>query len=152
MRRVLDGGFELDDDRERLDFDALHAYLSGESYWARGRPPGAQRRLNAEAARLVGLYTAAGAQIGFTRTAYWPEQALAFLYDVYVLEEFRGKGLGLELVRETIEGSPFVDALWLLRTDDMHRLYAKLGFAEPDEKWMVRPRGGDVSASSPNHP
>ncbi|MDX6514769.1 MAG: hypothetical protein QOH73_435 [Gaiellaceae bacterium] len=152
MRRVLDGELELDDDRERVDLAAVHAYLSGESYWARGRPLEEQRRLNGEAARLVGLYAKSGAQIGFTRTAYWPEQTLAFLYDVYVLEEFRGRGLGLELVRETIEGSGFAGALWLLRTNDMHRLYAKLGFEEPDDKWMVRPKGGDGSASAPDHP
>ena len=38
MRRELDGGFELDDDPERIDVDAMHAFISTESYWGLGRP------------------------------------------------------------------------------------------------------------------
>ena len=37
MRRALPGGLELDDDRARVDVDAVHSYLSEESYWAKGR-------------------------------------------------------------------------------------------------------------------
>jgi GNAT superfamily N-acetyltransferase len=152
MRRVLAGGFELDDDPARVDLEAVHAYLAGESYWARDRPLEVQRRLNEQATRLVGLYGPDGAQVGFTRTAYWPEQDLAFLFDVYVLEPFRGGGLGLELVRETVEGGEHAGALWLLRTADMHRLYAKLGFGQPDEAWMVRGRGPDRRGFGTAHP
>ena len=141
MRRVLDGGFELDDDPARIDLAAVHAYISGESYWARGRPLEEQRRLNDLATRLVGLYEPGGAQVGFSRTMHWAENAIAFLYDVYVLEPYRGRGLGIALVEETL-AAPFGEVLWLLRTHDMHRLYAKLGFREPDDRWMVRPRGG----------
>jgi hypothetical protein len=35
MRRDLGDGYELDDDRERIDLDAVHAYISDESYWAK---------------------------------------------------------------------------------------------------------------------
>jgi GNAT superfamily N-acetyltransferase len=142
MRRVLDGGYELDDEPGRVDLEAVHAYLGGESYWAKGRPLEEQARLNGLAARLVGLYAPDGAQVGFTRTMVWAENELAFLYDVFVLGEHRGRGLGLQLVRETIEQGPYADFLWLLRTADMHRLYAKLGFRLPDGKWMVRPKLG----------
>ena len=38
MRRVLPGGYELDDDVDRIDLDAVHRYLAEESYWAEGRP------------------------------------------------------------------------------------------------------------------
>jgi len=61
-----------------------------------------------------------------------------YLADVYVLAEYRGRGLGLELVRETIEGSSWLDLKWLLHTKDAHGLYRKLGFAEPDERVMER--------------
>jgi hypothetical protein len=37
MRRDLGDGYELDDDRERIDLDAVHAFISDESYWAKGK-------------------------------------------------------------------------------------------------------------------
>ena len=142
MRRVLAGGYELDDDRDRIDLAAITAFLT-ESYWALGRDEAGQRALNDTSPRLVGLYLD-GAQVGFARVSYWDDRDIAFLNDVYVLPEHRGRGLGLELVRETVENGPHADALWLLRTDDMHALYAKLGFVQPCRKWMLRLKPGAV--------
>jgi GNAT superfamily N-acetyltransferase len=136
MKRELPGGYELDDDRERIDLAAATAFLT-ESYWALGRTQEEQRQLNDTSARLVGLYLGAE-QVGFARVSYWADRELAFLNDVYVLEEHRGRGLGLELTREAVDGGEHADAVWLLRTNDMHGLYAKLGFTAPDTKWMVR--------------
>jgi GNAT superfamily N-acetyltransferase len=144
MRRELAGGFELDDARERIDLEAVTAFLT-ESYWARGRTLEEQRRLDDESARLVGLYLGAE-QVGFARISYWEQRGLAFLNDGYVLEAHRGRGLGLELAREAVEGGSHGDALWLLRTEDMHRLYTKLGFGAPDGSWMVRGPGASSSA------
>jgi GNAT superfamily N-acetyltransferase len=136
VRRELPGGFELDDDPARIDLDAVHAYLAGESYWAKGRPRETVERLVREASRVVGLYHE-GRQVGFCRAV---TDCVAFVYlaDVYVLDEFRGRGLGLELVREMIEGGPFADRKWLLHTEDAHGLYQKLGFAAPGYKLMER--------------
>jgi GNAT superfamily N-acetyltransferase len=136
MRRVLDGGYELDDDRARIDLAAITAFLT-ESYWALGRSEAEQRALNDTSPRLLGLYLGAE-QVGFARVSFWADRNIAFLNDVYVLEEHRGRGLGLELAREAVEGFAHADAQWLLRTNDMHGLYAKLGFAAPDDAWMVR--------------
>jgi GNAT superfamily N-acetyltransferase len=136
MQRVLDGGYELDDDPARIDLAAITAFLT-ESYWAPGRSEAEQQELNDTSPRLVGLYLGTE-QVGFARVSFWADRNIAFLNDVYVLEEHRGRGLGLELARESVENGPHADALWLLRTDDMHALYEKLGFARPDEKWMVR--------------
>src|SRR4051794_16628722 len=136
MKRDLPGGYELDDDRARIDLAAITAFLT-ESYWAEGRSEAEQQALNDTSARLVGLYRE-GEQVGFARVSFWEERRTALLNDVYVLDEHRGKGLGLELVRETVDGFAHRDAMWLLRTDDMHALYEKLGFAAPDDKWMVR--------------
>lgn len=138
MRRDLGGGYELDDDVERVDVDAVHAYLSGESYWAAGRSRAEVERLVREAQRVVGLYRD-GAQIGFCRAAS-DGVSFAYLADVYVLEEHRGRGLGVEMVREMIEGGRYADRAWLLYTRDMHGLYAKLGFGAPGERLMERPR------------
>ena len=139
MRRVLGDGLELDDDPGRVDLDAVHLYLSQESYWAKGRPRETQAELNAKAARLVGLYHD-DRQIGFTRTALVDGMRVAYLYDVYVLEHYRGRGLGEELVRETVDRGPYAAYRWLLDTTDAHGLYRKFGFGAPSERLMERPR------------
>jgi ribosomal protein S18 acetylase RimI-like enzyme len=136
VRRELGDGFELDDDPARVDLEAVHAYLSGESYWAKGRAREEVERLVREAQRVVGLYHG-GRQVGFCRAAS-DGTSFVYLADVYVLPEFRGRGLGVELVREMIEGSPLRDRKWLLHTEDAHDLYRKLGFAEPSYKLMER--------------
>jgi GNAT superfamily N-acetyltransferase len=136
VRRELAGGFELDDDPLRIDLDAVHRFLSEESYWAKGRPRDEVERLVREAGRVVGLYHG-DRQVGFTRTVS-DGASFAYLADVFVLPEFRGRGLGLELVRETVEGSPWADRKWLLHTADAHALYRQVGFAEPNERVMER--------------
>ena len=141
MKRDLGNGYELDDDRERIDLDAVHAYLT-EAYWAKGRTKETQRRMNAESARLVGLYHE-GRQVGFSRTSVVPGIEVAYLYDVYVLDEHRGRGLGAELVRATVDEGAYVRHRWLLDTRDAHGLYEKFGFAAPNERLMERPRRRD---------
>jgi ribosomal protein S18 acetylase RimI-like enzyme len=130
VRRELAGGFELDDDRERIDVDAVHSFISGESYWGIGRPREVVRRTVAGSARVVGLYRTtqpdAGSQVGFAR-AISDGVSLAYLADVYVLAAYRGRGLGLELVREIVERS-FGELRWMLHTADAQGLYERLGF------------------------
>jgi hypothetical protein len=63
---------------------------------------------------------------------------VSYLADVYVLGEVRGRGFGLELVRFTVDGGPLGATSWILRTRDMHRLYAKLGFVATGEQTMER--------------
>ena len=136
MERLLDGGFVLDDDRDRIDRVAVHAFLST-SYWAEGRDRSLMDELIATATRVVGLYAPDGHQVGFTRTVS-DCRTVSYLADVYVLEAFRGRGLGLELVRFTVENDSLAQTKWLLHTRDMHRLYAKIGFAAPDGRVMER--------------
>jgi GNAT superfamily N-acetyltransferase len=136
VRRELADGFELDDDRARVDVDAVHRFLSEEAYWARGRSRETVERLVREASRVVGLYRD-GRQVGFAR-AFTDGVSIAYLADVFVLPEFRGRGLGVELVREIVEGSPFADRKWLLHTADAHGLYARFGFGPPSERVLER--------------
>jgi ribosomal protein S18 acetylase RimI-like enzyme len=149
MKRELGDGYELDDDRARIDLDAVHDYLSHESYWAKGRRRDVQAEMNERAARLVGLYRD-GSQVGFTRTAIVPGMRVAYLCDVYILEEHRGRGLGEELVRETVDRGPFVDYRWLLDTTDAHGLYEKFGFGRPTERLMEREWQPGADASGQN--
>ena len=137
MRRTLPGGFELDDDPRRIDVNAVHRFLSEQSYWARGRSRERVEELVSGADQLVGLYRG-GRQVGFARVAVCDAAALVYLADVYVLPEFRGHGLGVELVRECVERGPYADRRWLLHTDDAHGLYEKVGFA-PSPRVMERP-------------
>ena len=136
MNRVLADGLELDDDKDRIDRNEVHRFLCDESYWAAGRPRDAHDRLIDEAVRVVGLYDG-DRQIGFCRAA---TDGVSFVYlaDVYVLEEYRGRGLGEELVREMVERGEHAHLKWLLHTSDMHPLYRKLGFDVPGPKVMER--------------
>ena len=135
MRRLADG-LELDDDKARVDRAEVHRFLSEESYWAAGRPRETQERLVREASRVVGLYDG-DRQIGFCR-AFTDRLAVAYLADVYVLAEYRGRGLGEELVREMIDNGPYAGIKWLLHTTDAHGLYRKFGFDVPSEKVLER--------------
>jgi GNAT superfamily N-acetyltransferase len=140
MRRPLPGGYELDDDRDRVDVDAVHEVITA-SYWATGRTRETMERLIDGAARVVGLYHD-DRQVGFCRVESDGEK-FAFLFDVYVLPEHRGRGLGVELVREAVDLGPHRDLPWYLKTRDAHGLYERFGFGPPDsERTMVRPAPG----------
>jgi GNAT superfamily N-acetyltransferase len=138
MRRELGDGYELDDDRARIDHEAVHAYLT-RSYWAEGRTRETQDALIDTAARVVGLYRE-GEQIGFSR-AVSDGHVQSYLADVYVLDEHRGRRLGVELVRFSVDEGPLAGTKWLLHTRDAHELYRKFGFEEPSERVLERGRG-----------
>jgi len=135
MKRDLGDGYELDDDPTRIDPEAAHRYLT-QSYWASGRARDVQDALIEGAARVVGLYHD-GKQVGFSRTLS-DGYCQSYLADVYVLDEHRGRGLGIELVRFTVDEGPLAKTKWFLHTRDAHDLYRKFGFVEPDERALER--------------
>jgi GNAT superfamily N-acetyltransferase len=141
VRRTLWGGFELDDDPQRVDVDAVHAFISGESYWGRGRGRDLVARAIAGSTRVLGLYRD-GEQVGFAR-AVSDGATVGYLADVYVLAPHRGQGLGLELVREIVDGGFDCEIRWLLHTADAERLYERLGFTREPPRYplMERLRG-----------
>jgi predicted N-acetyltransferase YhbS len=138
VRRELTEGYELDDDAGRVDIDAVHRFLALESYWAAGRPRETVERLVREASRVVGLYHH-GLQAGFCR-AVSDQVSFAYLADVYVLTEHRGRGLGEALVREMVEEAGW-SVRWLLHTGDGHGLYRRFGFSDPSPRVMERAEG-----------
>ena len=81
MRSALSGGYELDDDRARVDRAAVHAFVGGVSYWARGRSRAVMDELIESAARVVGLYAPDGDQLGFSR-AVSDRHTTSYLADV----------------------------------------------------------------------
>lgn len=131
--RDLGDGYQLDDDRDRVDVAAVHRYLADESYWAAGRAFEVVDQQLRDSFRVVGLYCG-GVQVGYCRTVS-DGSNLAYLADVYVLPGHRGRGLGVELVREAVVNGPPVRR-WLLHTQDAHALYAKFGFGPPSDRVM----------------
>ena len=138
MRRELSHGYELDDAVDRVDRDAVHRFISEESYWAKGRTRDVMEGLIDRAARNVGLYAPDGSQVGYSRTVDAPDAWLVYLADVYVLDGHRGRGHGVELVRFTVDEGPFAGRRWVLHTADAHALYEKFGF-EPGVRLLERP-------------
>ncbi len=134
-------GFTVSTDPERLDVGAIHAFLST-SYWAEGIP----RELLEKALRsslCFGLYEAdheagpeGGRQIGLARVIT-DGATYAYLCDVYVLPETRGRGLGIWLM-ECVMAHPDLQGLrrFSLVTRDAHELYRRFGFTAP-----ARPEG-----------
>ena len=132
------GEFTVSTDRARLQPDAIHKFLSEESYWARERT----REQTATAIKNslpFGVYKGEN-QIGFARvvTDY---ATFAYLGDVYILPEFRGLGLSKWLM-DMIINHPDLQGFrrWILATSDAHALYEKFGFSglKAPERWMEK--------------
>jgi len=129
---------QLDDDPARVDGEAVHAFIT-KSYWAEGRTRELMDELIGRAERIGALYGPDGRQLGFARVVS-DGHTVSYLADVYVLKEARGRGLGLELVRFTVDESTLGETKWILHTRDMQRLYEKIGFRGPGDRTMERGR------------
>lgn len=120
------GGYEVSDDPDRIDAQAVHAYLSG-AYWSPNIPfEIVQRALRASL--CIGVYEPGGAQVGLCRlvTDY---AIFCYVSDVYVLQAHRGRGLSKAMMKAALE-HPRLQGLrrWSLVTHDAHGLYEQFGF------------------------
>lgn len=135
-------GLVISTDPGRLDLDAVHAFLSQRSYWAEGIPVETMRR-SIEHSLSFGVYDGAR-MIAFARvvTDY---AVVAYLADVFVLEEHRGRGVGTWLV-EVVMQHPDLQGLrrWTLATRDAHELYRRVGFTEADPTRLMDKLDPDV--------
>ena len=132
------GEFTISTDRDRLQIEAIHAFLSEGSYWAKERTN--EQTVTAIKNSLpFGVYKGEN-QIGFARvvTDY---ATFAYLGDVYIIEEFRGIGLSKWLM-ETILAHPDLQGFrrWILATRDAHGLYEKFEFTalKFPGRWMEK--------------
>jgi GNAT superfamily N-acetyltransferase len=130
--------FAIDTDKTRLQVDVIQAFLSKESYWAKNRKL-EQTHGAIENSICFGVYEG-DRQIGFARVVS-DLATFAYLGDVFILKEFRGRGLSKWLI-ETIVSHPDLQGLrrWLLATKDAHGLYSQFDFNAlrfPD-RWMER--------------
>ena len=128
----------ISSDKSKLDVDVIYNYLSKESYWAKGIPRNVVER-SIEHSMCFGVYSGE-MQVGFARIVS-DRATYAYLADVFILPEHRGKGLS-KLLMETITNHPDLQGLrkWMLATADAHGLYAQYAFtplAKP-ERWMEK--------------
>jgi GNAT superfamily N-acetyltransferase len=129
-------GYSISTDPALLDLDVVHAFLSRESYWARGMPRAVLQR-SIESSLPFGLYRDR-AQVGFARvvTDY---AVFAYVGDVFVLPPHRRRGLSKWLM-ETLLAHPDLQGLrrWNLATRDAHGLYRRFGFEPAGANTMDR--------------
>ena len=118
--------YEISTDPARLDVGAIHAFLT-RSYWSPGIPRATVERAIANSL-CFGAFCE-GRQVGFARMVT-DRTTFAYLCDVYVLEEHRGRGLAKQLM-DHVMGHPDLQGLrrMMLATSDAHGLYAQFGFA-----------------------
>jgi GNAT superfamily N-acetyltransferase len=133
------GEFTISTDRTRIDLDVVHGFLTT-SYWAGGIPRDVVAR-SLDHSLNFSLFEGAR-QIGFARVIT-DRATFAYLGDVFVLDEYRGRGLAGWML-EVIQAHPELQGLrrWVLLTRDAHALYARAGWAPlaaPDrymERWF----------------
>jgi GNAT superfamily N-acetyltransferase len=121
-------GFTISTDPLRLDLSAIHRFLSTEAYWCLGIPLPVVEKAIANSL-CFGVYDDdLNSQVGFARVIS-DYATYAYLCDVFILTEYRGRGLGKWLVG-CIRGHPHLQGLrrWSLATRDAHSLYAQFGF------------------------
>ncbi len=127
--------YEISTDRKRLDLAMIHDFLSNRSYWAAGIPFPVMKK-SIENALCFGVYHQ-GKQVGFARvvTDY---ATTAYVGDVFIIEPYRGRGLGKRLVKAIID-HPELEGLrlWFLGTKDAHELYRKYGFKKVSETTLM---------------
>jgi GNAT superfamily N-acetyltransferase len=130
------GDYEISTDPARLDVAAMHAYLS-RSYWSPGIPMEIVERA-ARHSLCFGLYEkTTGKQVGLTRVVT-DHATFAYLCDVYVLEEHRGRGLGKLMMRAVMAHPALTGARrTMLGTRDAHGLYARHGFRPPPDDGVL---------------
>ncbi len=135
------GDYIISTDRAKLDLNVIHGYLANESYWCKNIPV---KKVKTQIANSLnfGLYHNEK-QIGYARVIS-DFSSIAYLGDVFVLEEFRGQGLSKWLMK-VVMAHPELQGLrrWILLTRDAHELYKKFGWKEiaaPD-RWMEKHDG-----------
>ena len=133
----MEDQYEISTDKSRLDVSVIHQFLSQESYWAQNIPLEIVERA-IKGALCFGVYLG-NEQVGYARVIT-DEATFAYLADVFILREHRGKGLSKRLV-ETISNWPALQGLrrWVLATRDAHTLYAQFGFTELNHpEWFMQ--------------
>lgn len=132
MQPIIDD-YSVSTDRKKLDLPFVHAFLSTQAYWCLNIPFATVKR-SVDNSLCFGVYHG-DRQVGFARVIS-DYATIAYLGDVFIIPEYRGKGLSKRLM-ETIMAHPDLQGLrrWVLLTGDAHGLYRQFGWkpvANPD--------------------
>ena len=133
--RLALSDYEISTDAARLDVDVIHSFLSN-SYWAKNIPREIVER-SIRHSLCFGVFHG-GKQIGFARVIS-DFATFAYLADVFVLPEHRGKGISKKLMETILEHRDLQGLRrFFLATLDAHGLYAQFGFEPLDhpERYM----------------
>ena len=116
-------------DKAELDVPAIHHFLSTQSTWAIGIPLATVRRAIDHSLCFGGRLD--GRQVAFARVVS-DYATFAYLVDVYVLQEYRGRGYSKRLM-DAVMAHPDLQGLrrFMLATGTAHTLYARYGFTAP---------------------
>lgn len=128
---------QISTDKNRLDFKIIQGFLTT-TYWAKGRTL-EEVNTSIEHSLCFGVYLE-DKQIGFARIVS-DYMVFAYLMDVFILPEYRGKGYSKALMKAILEEPKLKPCkVWLLKTSDAHGLYKQFGFTElkHPEKLMER--------------
>jgi GNAT superfamily N-acetyltransferase len=119
------GEYWLSSDLGQMDIDAIHGYLS-RVYWSEGIPREVVER-SMQNSLCFGVFCGTE-QVGFARVIT-DFATFAYVADVFVLEQHRGRGLATWLMQFVMH-HPRLQGLrrWALATRDAHGLYEKVGF------------------------
>ena len=119
--------YRISDNPQAVDVAVVHEFLAN-SYWARGIPR--ETVVRGIAHSMPFSLFLGDRQVGFARVVT-DRATFAYLADVFVAEDQRGRGLAAWLVA-TILAHPELSGLrrWLLATRDAHELYRKFGFTD----------------------
>lgn len=128
IREYKKGEFLISTDPLKLQINIIHNFLS-KTYWAPNISLETVKR-SMDNSYCFGIYKNEE-QIGFARliTDY---ATFAYLADVFILEEYRGRGLSKWLMQIVLD-SEAVQGLrsWMLKTKDAHGLYKQFNFNTP---------------------
>ncbi|WP_309064220.1 GNAT family N-acetyltransferase [Microbacterium sp.] len=125
-------GYEFINGADLIDRARVHAWLSEQAYWAKGRTREKQDAA-IDGSRNYGIRDrATGEQVAYARVVT-DGATFAWLCDVFVAPAVRGAGVGKMLVEGVIADlEPLGLRRMLLATADAHGLYERYGFTRPD--------------------
>ncbi|MFM9989637.1 GNAT family N-acetyltransferase [Flavobacterium sp.] len=112
-------------DKSKLNVPFIQNFLK-DAYWAAGRTIEEVQK-TIDSSFCFGIYLD-DEQIGFCRviTDY---VVFAYVMDVFITEEYRGKGYSSILIKNMMIESELKEVkIWRLATSDAHFLYKKFGF------------------------
>ncbi|GAA4705775.1 GNAT family N-acetyltransferase [Brevibacillus fulvus] len=131
-------GYTITTDKNCLNIDTIHHFLSTQSYWAKDIARELVEKLVQTSTICYGIYNgnpytnSQAEQVGFARVVS-DLVRFSWLGDVFVVPAHRGRGLSKWMVGLIVEHPLLKGTSFNLTTADAHQLYAQYGFELVDQ-------------------